>query len=191
MSSSLFGGAGQGSMLRNRLSSGSGGSGSSGGKMSKAPAGFERVQQFTPEQMNLFKQMFGNVGPDSFTAKLAGGDQSTFDQLEAPALRQFAGLQGQTASRFSGMGSGARKSSGFQNTMTAGSSQFAQDLASQRMGLQQQALKDLFGMSESLLGQRPYGMVEKPMSFGQSLAGGLAGGLGAGIGKSLFGGLFG
>jgi len=53
------------------------------------PSGYElgKIQQFTPEQMNLFKTMFGNVGPDSYLGKLAGGDQATFDQMEKPALR--------------------------------------------------------------------------------------------------------
>jgi hypothetical protein len=78
-----------------------------------------QMQQFTPEQMQLFQQLFGHVGPDSFLNKLASGDQSQFEQLEAPALRQFQGLQGQTASRFSGMGTGAQKSSGFQNAMSS------------------------------------------------------------------------
>jgi hypothetical protein len=115
-----------------------------------------QMQQFTPEQMQLFKSMFGQVGPDSYMAKLAGGDQAAFDQLEAPALRQFQGLQGDIASRFSGAGMGSRKSSGFQNTMNQASSNFAQQLQSQRMGIQQQAWKDLMGMQNELLGQRPY-----------------------------------
>ena len=189
MTSSLFGGTGAATGMN-------AGKPISSGKMPKAPNGFQRFQQFTPEQMQLFQQLFGNVGPDSFTSRLAGGDQSAFEDIERPALQQFAGLQGQTASRFSAGGGGpgalsGRRSSGFQNAMTQGASQFADQLSSQRMGLQRQALQDLFGMSNDLLGQRPYGMVEKPMSFGQSVAGGLSGGIGLGIGKSLFGGLFG
>ena len=48
--------------------------------------------------------------------------------MEAPALKQFSGLQGNLASRFSGMGSGARRSSGFQNTSNQAASDFAQQL---------------------------------------------------------------
>lgn len=121
--------------------------------------GYQQVtsQNFTPEQMNLFQQLFGQVGPDSYLSKLAGGDQSQFEQVEAPALRQFNQLQGGLASRFSGMGSmGARKSSGFQNASNSAASNFAEQLQGQRMGIQQQAIRDLMGMSESLLGQRPY-----------------------------------
>lgn len=124
----------------------------------KIPSGYRSGQmaQYTPEQSNLFQQMFSQVSPDSYLSKLAGGDQDTFSQMEAPALRQFSGMQGNIASRFSGMGSGARRSSGFQNTMSSASSNFAQDLASRRQDLQRQAIMDLMGLSNTLLGQRPY-----------------------------------
>lgn len=124
----------------------------------KIPSGYKagRLQQFSPEQMQLFSQLFSNVSPDSYLSRLAGGDQSLFDEMERPALRQFGALQGNIASRFSGMGSGARRSSGFQNAMNAASSDFAQQLQSNRQNLQQQAIKDLMGLSQSLLNQRPY-----------------------------------
>ncbi len=125
----------------------------------KVPKGYRSGQlpQYTPEQMQLFSQLFGNVGPDSYLSKLAGGSQDAFNKLEAPALQQFAGLQGNIASRFSGAGSfGARRSSGFQNTMGQQASDFAQQLQANRQGLQRQAIYDLMGLSESLLGQRPY-----------------------------------
>jgi len=148
----------------------------------KIPKGYAKgqLQQFTPEQMNLFQQMFGQVGPDSYLGKLAGGDQSMFAEMEAPALRQFSGLQGNLASRFSGMGGlGARKSSGFQNTMTSAASNFAQELQSNRQNLQQQAIKDLAVLSNQLLGQRPYEnfLIEK-----QKRQGGFGGAIGAGLG---------
>lgn len=114
------------------------------------------MPQFTPEQMQLFQSLFSQIGPESYLSKLAGGDEEAFNQMEAPAMRQFQGLQGQLASRFSGMGMGGRRSSGFQNTMNQASSDFAQDLQSRRQGLQQQAIRDLMGLSNDLLGQRPY-----------------------------------
>ena len=146
----------------------------------KIPKGYQmgQIQQFTPEQMQLFQSLFSNLGPDSFLARLAGGDQDIFNQMEAPALRQFSGLQGGIASRFSGGAGGqgqeqisSRRSSGFQNTMNQAASDFAQDLQSKRAGLQQQALKDLFGLSNDLLNQRPYErfLTEKPPSFLQQL----------------------
>lgn len=152
----------------------------------KIPKGYQQaqLQQFTPEQMQLFQSLFSHVSPDSYTSRLAGGDESLFEQIEAPALRQFSGLQGQLASRFSGMGMGGRKSSGFQNTANAAASEFAQNLQSQRQALQRQAILDLMGLSESLLNQRPQEkfLVQKPKSFWQELIGGLSGGVGQAAG---------
>lgn len=159
------------------------------GSGNKIPSGYKRgqLQQFTPEQMDLFQSLFGHVGPGSYLSRLAAGDESLFSEMEAPALRQFSGLQGQLASRFSGMGgTGARRSSGFQNTMNQASSNFAQDLQSRRQDLQRQAIGDLMGMSSNLLGQRPYDqfLTEKKPSFLESLFGALTGGLGQGIGMA-------
>lgn len=137
------------------------------------PKGYQKGQltQFTPEQMQLFGTMFPHLMPEGFLSRLASGDQSAFEEMEAPALRQFGALQGNMASRFSGMGTGARRSSGFQNTMNQATSDFAQSLQSQRVGLRNQALRDLMGMSESLLNQRPTEkfLTEKPLSFIQQL----------------------
>lgn len=142
----------------------------------KIPKGYKTasMQNFTPEQMQLFQQSFGQVSPDSYTARLAGGDQGIYDQVEAPALRQFNETQGNMASRFSGMGSGARRSSGFQNAGNQAASNFAQDLQSKRQGLQRQAQQDLWTMSQQLMGQRPYerSLVEQQRSpsFWESFA---------------------
>lgn len=159
--------------------------GPTGQRGNVTPKGYQTGQlaQFDPEQMQLFQQLFSHLGPNSYLSKLASGDESTFNQIEAPALRQFSSLQGNIASRFSGMGSGARRSSGFQNALTGASSDFAQQLQSQRMGLQRQALQDLFGMSNQLLSQRPYEttLTEKPTSFLEKLLVGLAGGAGTAL----------
>lgn len=175
---------------QNPMVSGSGISGT------KRPHGYKlaQLQNFTPEQMQLFSQLFSNLGPDSFLSKLAGGDEEAFGQIEAPALRQFNQVLGGIGSKFSGMGSGARRSSGFQNATTSAASNFAQELQSNRQSLQRQALMDLFSLSNQLLEQRPYDqfLVEKQKkpSFWSSVApfagaavGGLVGGpAGAGIG---------
>jgi hypothetical protein len=158
-------------------------SGSMGmGQANKIPKGYRQgqIQQFTPDQLQLFKQMFSHVGPDSYLSRLAGGDEDIFNQIEAPALKQFSALQGNLASRFSGMGMGGRRSSGFQNSINQAGQDFASQLQSQRQGLQQQAIQDLMGLSNSLLSQRPYEqfLVEKqrkPSGWG-SLAGALGGG---------------
>lgn len=169
------------------------------GPYSGQKVGGRKIQQtpnFTPEQMQLFQSLFSQVSPDSQTAKLAGGDQSTFEQMEAPALRQFSELQGNIASRFSQGGGGAgalgaRNSSGFQNTMNAATSNFAQDLQSKRQELQRQAIQDLMGMSNTLLNQQPYDtQLSEPKeksSFLQKLLGGSLPLIGAGVG-GFFGG---
>jgi hypothetical protein len=163
------------------------------GQGNKIPKGYQagQLQQFTPEQMQLFQSAFGNVGPNSYTGRLAAGDESIFNQIEAPALRQFSGVQGNIASRFSGMGQGGRHSSGFQNTINAASSDFAQDLQSRRMDLQRNAIRDLHGMSMDLLGQRPYEnfLTDKKPSFFESIMGALGGGLGQFAGQA--GGMWG
>jgi hypothetical protein len=151
----------------------------------KIPSGYDKfsIQNFTPEQMGLFQQMFQHLGPEGYLSKLAAGDQGQFAEMEAPALRQFSGLQGNIASRFSGMGQGARNSSGFQNTMSAASSNFAQELQSNRQNLQRQAIMDLMGMSNSLMNQKPYeqGLTEKPKSFLHEFGVAMAPGIGKGL----------
>ena len=160
------------------------------------PSGYKlgRIQNFTPEQMQLFGQLFGNVGQNSYLGRLAGGDQSQFEEAEAPALRQFGQLQGQLASRFSGQGLGGRQSSGFRNSGSAAASDFAQQLQSRRMDIQRQAIMDLHGLSNDLLGQRPYDQFlvqnqQKQPSFGKQLLGSFAGGAGQALGSSVTGGL--
>jgi hypothetical protein len=138
-------------------------------------------QQFTPEQMQLFSRGFQNVSPDSYLSKLAGGDEESFNELEAPALKQFAGLQGGLASRFSGQGgTGARRSSGFQNASNSAAQDFASQLQSQRLGIRNNALQQLHSMSQDLLGQRPYEqyITPKKKPFWQELVAGLAGSAG-------------
>ncbi len=151
-----------------------------------------QLTNFTPEQMNLFKSLFSQVGPDSFTSRLAQGDEDLFNEMESPALRQFSGVQGQTASRFSGMGSGARRSSGFQNTLNSQNSDFASQLQGRRQDLQRQAIQDLMGMSKDLLHEKPYEnytyqSAPKKPSFLSRLFGGIAPIAGAGIGGLLGG----
>lgn len=148
----------------------------------KRPSGYKlgQLQQYTPEQMNLFQQLFSNVGQGSYLSRLAGGNEDLFNEIEAPALKQFSALQGGLASRFSGMGSfGGRRSSGFQNMANQASSDFAQQLQSNRQNLQRQAIMDLMGLSESLLGQRPYEQYLVPKQQKQS---GFGGAIGAGLG---------
>jgi len=138
------------------------------------PEGYSKskIQQFTPEQMQLLEQMIGHLGPEGWLSKLASGDESAFEQIEAPQKRQFGEQLGGIASKFSGLGMGGQKSSGFRNTLNSASSNFAQELGAQRQGLKSQAFKDLMGFTNQALGQKPYdtGLSEDPESFGEKFA---------------------
>lgn len=175
--------------------------------LNKAPKGYKQYMNFSPEQMQLFQQLFSHVGPQSFTSRLAGGDQGAFEELEAPAMRQFQGLLGDISNRFSGTGLGGRHGSAFQMAGTQAASDFAQQLQSQRMALQRQALQDLFGMSNELFGHKPELVERQPegwkkaLGIGLPIAGAIAGGaigsavpglgtaIGAQLGSSLGGGV--
>ena len=168
------------------LQGNSGFSNRTGASAGKAPTGYQHTQlsNFTPEQSQLFQHLLGQLGPDSYTSRLAGGDQSLFQEQEAPALRQFSALQGNISSRFSGQGLGGRRSSGFQNASNQAASDFAQDLQSRRQGLQRQAIQDLLGMGNQLLGQRQFENVLTPEQkpWWQELLSSLAGGAGQAAG---------
>jgi hypothetical protein len=156
-----------------------------GGPMGQNPQipGYESgyLNQYTPEQQQLFKQQIGMTGPNSQLGRLAAGDQSQFAQLEAPGLQQFNELLGGIRSEYGG--AGGEMSSGAQNAQTTAASSFAQQLQSNRMGLQRQAMQDLRGMSQELLGNRPYEQYILPQqqsglqSFFTGIAPGIAQGL--------------
>lgn len=124
------------------------GSGSNGG------IDITQLNNMSPEQMQLLQQRIGELGPDSYLAKLARGDESAFAESEEPAQRQFQELMGKNASRFSQVN--GRKSSGFHNSNAQATQDFVSQLRSQRLDLSRQAVKDLHGMSRDLLSQRPY-----------------------------------
>ena len=99
----------------------------------------------------------GLGGEGSNLQRLAGGgDEELWNQIEAPAMRQFQGMQGDLASRFSGMGMGARRGSGFKNAANQQTMDFASQLQSQRQNLSRQAIQDLIQMSQQMMNYRPY-----------------------------------
>lgn len=145
---------------------------STGNFKEKRPHGYQKfsMANFTPEMMDKFMEWMQLTNPEGDLSRLAHGDEEYFNQIEAPALKQFSALQGNLASRFSGQGMGARHSSGFQNTVGQAGSDFAQQLQANRQGLQRQAQQDLSSMYSNLLGQKPYdqGYVKKDRSGGNS-----------------------
>lgn len=157
----------------------------------KTPKGYDTYQLPTmePAVHDWFTKLMGSSGQGALSGmenlkKLAGGDESYFQQLEAPAFRQFEGSMGQMGSRFAGMGMGANKSSGMRLSAGGMASDLAQNLQSQRMGLQQNAISQLMGMSQHLMGMPTMGtgLVQKQPSFWEQLLPGLMGGIGQGAG---------
>jgi hypothetical protein len=106
--------------------------------------------------MDILQSLYKHVMPESFLAKLAGGDQDAFQQMEAPALRQLGEQQSKLATRFSNRGMGGRHGSGFRNAMNSMTSNFLQDLHSKRNDFQSEKLQQLMKFSEMLMQQRPY-----------------------------------
>src|ERR1017187_6295050 len=107
-----------------------------------------QMQNYTPEQMQIMENSQQRVGKGSYLERLASGEEGMFNEMEAPALKQFSELQGGMASRFSqgsgGQGAiGSRRSSGFQNTMSQAGQDFAGQLQANRMNLTRQAQMDL------------------------------------------------
>src|ERR1051326_6595717 len=160
----------------------------------KVPSGYKKfsIQQFTPDQMQLLRDMIQRLGPESFLSKLASGDQSFYEEMENPALKQFGQMQGNLASRFSGLGGSgslsSQNSSGFQNTMNTAAQDFAEKLQANRLNLQQGAQQDLMNFTSQMLNQRPYeqGLVAKPPKEPSKWGGLIGAGVGA-LGGSLFG----
>lgn len=193
----MFGNSGSGlsrGAYQSKQGSGvSGGRGGTGGDVIPKGHRAGQLQMFTPEQLDLFQSLFSQLGPDSNLARLAGGDEELFNEIERPALRDFGAVQGNIASRFSGQGMGARRSSGFQNTMNQKGSDFAQILASNRQNLSRQALKDLMEMSHMLMNEKPFeriisGKEQKEPGFWQQFGSNFAQSAGKGAGNFLFGG---
>ncbi len=155
---------------------------------SKKIAGYNltTLPTMSAETKQLYDYLLSNFPKEGLakglglTGRVAGGDQGAFDELEAPAYSAFDRFSGQTASRFSGEGMGARNSSGFQNAIAQGQSDLSQGLASQRMGLQRQALQDLRGFSQDLFGTQTQENVlsKKPSSFWDYLLQGAGMGIG-------------
>lgn len=121
------------------------------------------VPNFTPQQMQLFQKLLGGLsggggleGGLDFLSKLASGDQSGFEEAEAPAYSAFNKAIGQLGSRFAGFGSGSLDSSAFQNATSGAAGELAENIQSKRLGMREGAIERLLGLSNNLLGQKSY-----------------------------------
>jgi hypothetical protein len=124
-----------------------------------------QIPNMTPAMMELMQALTQGLTPGAasgtdFLSKLAGGDESMFEQLEAPAYAAFEKLLGQTGTRFSDLG--ARDSSYFENAVAGQGVELAQNLQSQRLGIRNQAIQSLLGNSQQALNQRPYENIVTP-----------------------------
>ena len=118
---------------------------------------------YTPQQMQLFQQLIGPLlsgggsgGGIDFLSKLASGDESAYDEAEAPAYSAFNKTIGQLGSRFAGFGSGALDSSAFQQATSGAAGDLAQNIQSKRLGMRSGAIESLLGLSKNLLHEKPY-----------------------------------
>lgn len=137
--------------------------------------GYQQVSTLSPDKASLFGQGAQGLqqGFPQILQKLMqmaqGGDEATWSKLEAPAMRQFGALQGNIASRFSGMGSGGRRSSGFQHAVGGAGADLAERLQANRLGLQNQATESLMGLYKSLMGTEDTALVPKAKKWWEEL----------------------
>lgn len=133
-------------------------SGGAAGSQNISGYNLKSVQNFTPQMMNLFQSLLsgaqGGAGGLNYLSKLASGDESAFEQMEAPAYAGFNKTLGQLGSRFSQYG--AQDSSAFQNATAGAGQDLAMNLQGQRSKMQTDAISQLLGFSNQLLGQKPY-----------------------------------
>lgn len=149
-----------------------------------------QLPNLTPQLMNLLQQLAsgfgqGAGGATDWLSRLASGDQSIFEEIEAPAYASFDKLLGNIANRFSNVG--ARDSSAFQGATAGAAGDLARNLASQRAGYRSDAVNSLLSNSQNLLQQRPYENIVAEKQQKNPWYNSLLQGLGQGIGKSIGG----
>lgn len=179
------------------------GYGSSGRSSGLSGTGYKQVStpNLSPEQMGLFQQLMGGsqsgigAGLGHLSNQAQGGNEEYWNQLEAPAKKEFGQYQSDIANRFSQAAPGAssaRRSSGHQNAQNSAAADFAERLASNRMGLQQNAISQLLGIGQNLLGTSLTSnyLLPKKKPFWQELLGSASGGIGQGAGYMLGNQLF-
>lgn len=152
-----------------------------------APRGANQISTMSPQQQQLFSSLIGKLGGGAgqgvdYLSRLAGGDQSMFSEMEAPAYSAFNKQLGNIGSRFADVG--AIGSSGFQNATSGAAAQLGESLASKRGELQRGAIERLLGLSSELLGKQTFGFEDKDQGFDW---GSLIGTLGGAAGSAFLG----
>jgi len=135
------------------------------GFLTGTKGGYKQLSTVGKEQQPLYQQQlaaaqgqgaggaFGQAA--DYYRSLLGDDNSTFQGMAAPEMRQFReqiipGLSEQ----FAGMGSGGLSSSGFRNAAVNAGTDLSERLGAIRAQLRQQGAAGLMGLGESGLQQR-------------------------------------
>lgn len=117
----------------------------------------------TPRQEGLLNSLIGKsqgaVGPTfDFLTRLLSGDESLFEELDAPAIRAFEEqIAPGIAERFSAAGAGSQRSSAFQQQLASAGAGLARGLSENRTALRMGAADRL-----SQLLDRPLGVKATP-----------------------------
>jgi len=145
----------------------------------------EQSRAFSEALAALQPYLGGAVGS---MGRMASGQPEQFEQMEAPAMRQYQQLLGNIGARYSGMGMGAQKSSAFQNEMSSAASDLAERLQSQRLSMQQSAQEQLMNLFKSLMGEDLFDtqLMPKKSSFYKQFGLGMAPGMGQALGSLPF-----
>jgi hypothetical protein len=119
----------------------------------------QQLPTMTPQMQQLFQSLLGGAGGGanaglSHLSGLASGNQSSFEEQEAPAYAAFNKTLGQVGSKYSFYN--AQDSSAFQNALAGEGGKLAQNLQGQRSDIRNNAIKDLLGFSNQLLGKNPF-----------------------------------
>ncbi len=112
------------------------------------------IQKFTPEQNKIHQYMGDLLGPSGYLSKIAGGDESFFQEMEAPALRQHQAITSGAGSRFGNLGLGNAKSGGF-SMPSSSFKDFAAALQANRTQQRMSAINSLMSGSNAYLSHKP------------------------------------
>lgn len=149
---------------------------------------------YNPQQEQLLNTALGGLQSQlplglQNLRNILGSDEATFESFFAPARRNFdqKTLPG-IAERFTSLfGEGSFGSSGFAQTLGEAGKDLEEDIFSQRIGMQQDALSQLLSLLGPATAPRQY-QYTKPrrQGFLENILGALAQGAGAGLTGGLF-----
>ncbi len=157
----------------------------------QSPSGYNLVQlpKYSPQQMERSQARLGQLGESAgrgtdLLSKLALGDDSSYNDLAAPALRDFRERAlPEIAQRF--QGTGGLNSSSFANAATSAGTDLTERLSAQRAIIQDRSLSNLLNLEQSLLQNSPYDHYYQPnqnkRSLWESLRGPLVGAAGGAL----------